>query len=111
MGSGALILDRRLAAGLGLRLDGPEVRRVDGEDETGGRYTRYFTKLEGDVHPTHAPAIRQSSPDVMFQRIVHDGLVGDAFLRNFVVTYDVARARMLFARPARGESSHDRFGT
>ena len=30
MGSGALILDVRLAAGLGIRLDGPEVRRVDG---------------------------------------------------------------------------------
>lgn len=37
----------------------------------------------------------------MFQCIVHDGngLVGDEFLRNFVVTYDVAGARVLFARP------------
>jgi len=33
----------------------------------------------------------------MFQKIIHDGLVGDSFLRNFAVTYDVANARMIFS--------------
>jgi len=27
--------------------------------------------------------------------IIHDGLVGNAFLRNFLVTYDVAGSRMI----------------
>jgi hypothetical protein len=27
---------------------------------------------------------------------VYDGLVGDAFLRNHVVTYDLGRSRMIF---------------
>jgi hypothetical protein len=35
----------------------------------------------------------------MFQKIIYDGLIGDAFLRNFVVTFDVAAARMIFAIP------------
>jgi hypothetical protein len=35
----------------------------------------------------------------MVQKIIYDGLVGDAFLRNFIVTYDLQNARMIFARP------------
>ena len=33
----------------------------------------------------------------MFQEIIHDGLIGDRFLRNFIVTYDLPRSRMIFA--------------
>ena len=32
----------------------------------------------------------------MFQEIVCDGLIGDAFLRRFTVTYDVPGGRMVF---------------
>jgi hypothetical protein len=99
MGSDSLILDEQVARDVGVRLDHPTVRRVDGTDEMGHAYTRYFTAVDGAVHPTGAPEFCQVNPDVMFQRIVYDGLVGDAFLRNFVVTYDVGRARMIFARP------------
>jgi hypothetical protein len=35
----------------------------------------------------------------MFQKIIYDGLVGDSFLRSFVVTFDVWNSRMVFARP------------
>ena len=34
----------------------------------------------------------------MFQEIIYDGLIGDAFLRRFVVTYDQPAERMIFAR-------------
>ena len=33
----------------------------------------------------------------MFQRIRYDGLVGDAFLRRFAVTFDVPAGRIVFA--------------
>ena len=33
----------------------------------------------------------------MIQEIIHDGLIGDSFLRNFVTTYDLANSRMIFA--------------
>jgi hypothetical protein len=36
----------------------------------------------------------------MFQQIIHDGLVGDRFLRNFTTTYDLARSQMIFATPS-----------
>lgn len=35
----------------------------------------------------------------MFQELSYDGLIGDAFLRNFVTTYDLAHSRMIFAQP------------
>jgi hypothetical protein len=96
MGSGELILDERLAAELGITLDDPGVRRVDGTDETGHVYTRSFTALAGAIHPTGAPELAQQDPAVMFQRIIYDGLVGDDFLRRFAVTFDVAGGRMIF---------------
>ncbi len=48
------------------------------------------------VHPTGAGEIAQPDPDVMFQRIIHDGLLGDTFLRRFAVTYDIAGSRLIF---------------
>ena len=97
MGSDELILDDGLAAGVGVALDDPAVRVVDGTDETGHAYTRRFTTLHGAIHPDGAPAIAQDDPAVMFQRIRYDGLVGDAFLRRFAVTFDLPAGRIVFA--------------
>jgi aspartyl protease len=97
MGSDCLILDERYATLLGVDVGGEDVRRVDGEDETGHAYTRTFATLAGALHPSGAPGLSQVDPAVMFQQIIHDGLIGDSFLRNFAVTYDVANARMIFA--------------
>jgi hypothetical protein len=97
MGSDALILDDRLAEDVGVALDDPSLRVVDGTDETRHAYTRRFTTLSGAIHPDGAPSIVQDDPAVMFQRICYDGLVGDAFLRRFAVTFDVPAGRIVFA--------------
>jgi Aspartyl protease len=97
MGSDSLILDERFAAEVGVDLNGAGLRRVDGIDETGHAYRRTFTELTGAVWPTAAPHLSQDAPAVMFQRIIHDGLVGDAFLRRFAVTFDVAGERFALA--------------
>jgi len=96
MGSDELILDERFAAETDALVEGDGVRRVEGTDETGHEYTRTFTRLRGPIHPTAAPALAQDDPSVMFQRIIHDGLLGDAFLRRHVVTFDVAEERIVF---------------
>jgi len=98
-GSDTLILNRPLADDVGIDLDSPAVRTVEASDETGHQYVRYFTELSGDINVTGAPAIKMANPPVMFQRIIHDGLVGDAFLRNFTGTYDLANSRVIFALP------------
>ncbi len=96
MGSDKLILDERFAAVTDTALDGDDVRRIDGTDETGHTYTRTFTRLSGRIHPTAAPELAQHDPEVMFQRIIHDGLLGDAFLRRHVVTFDIAEETIVF---------------
>jgi hypothetical protein len=95
MGSDVLILDERFAEETGALLEGEDVRRADGTDEMGGHYVRRFTRLSGRIHPTAAPQLAQDDPDVMFQRIIHDGLVGEAFLRRFAVTFDVESAELV----------------
>jgi len=97
MGSDSLVLDERFAAEVGVDLEAPDVRRVEGTDETGGAFRRTFATLDGSVQPSGAPALAQERPEAMFQRIVHDGLVGDSFLRRQAVTYDLGRSRLVFA--------------
>ena len=97
MGSDTLILDAGHAAALGIRLDDPAVRRFEGLDETGNAYVRSFTHLDETIHVTGAPSLAQTGTDVMFQEIIYDGLIGDAFLRRFVVTYDQPGERMIFS--------------
>ena len=99
-GSDRLILNQALAAEAGVDLAGQAVQQVEGLDETGRSFTRSFASLRGDLSVAAAPQIRQADPDVMFQEIIYDGLVGDRFLRNFIVTYDLPRSRMIFARLA-----------
>ena len=96
MGSDALILDARHAPAVGVDLNDLTIRRVEGADETGHAYVRHFTRLEGTIHVTGEPALAQAGTEVMFQEIIYDGLVGDAFLRRFAVTYDLPGARMIF---------------
>ncbi len=97
MGSDSLILDARHAPAVGIGLDDPAVRRVEGRDETGNAYLRCFTRLDATIHVAGEPTLAQEDPEVMFQEIVYDGLIGDAFLRGFTVTYDLPGARMIFA--------------
>ncbi len=99
MGSDALILDERFAGAVGVELDAENVRRTEGVDETGNPFVRRFTQLEGRIELAGIPQLGQDAPDVMFQRIIHDGLIGHAFLGRFVVTWDIAAGRLLFASP------------
>ncbi len=92
MGSDALILDERFA-GLGTGA----ARVVEGVDETGHDYTRTFTTLSGPIHPSGAQQLAQDAPAVMFQTIIHDGLIGTEYLRRFAVTFDIPRARLILA--------------
>ena len=97
-GSDVLILDESLSSAVGVDLTAPGVRIVESTDETGHAYRRAFTTLSGSINPVGVPHIAQRDPPVMFQQIIYDGLVGDTFLQDFVVTYDLARSRMIFAR-------------
>jgi len=101
-GSDVLILNEWLADDAGIDLNGQGVRQVRATDETGHEFVRSFAALRGHIHVSGAPLIRMTDPEVMLQKIIYDGLVGDKFLRNFTTTYDLANARVIFAIPAGG---------
>ena len=65
-----------------------DVKHKNGKDETGHSFDRYFTKLKGSVHLLERPDMNVDGINVMFQKIIYDGLVGQHFLRQFVITYD-----------------------
>lgn len=101
-GSQALILHERYMLPLGISPTDPKVKRKDGKDETGHRYSRFFTTLAGTVHLPGSPKMKVTSPTVMFQKIIYDGLVGHDFLKQFRVTYDIPKSEMIFRKPAGG---------
>lgn len=106
MGSASLILETRYRAKLGFAEGAADLRRATGLDETGHEFVRHFGRLRGAVAPTAAPSFSQRDPEVMFQEIIYDGLLGDAYLRNWVVTFDLPRSRLLLEPPAaRGASA------
>lgn len=100
MGSDSLILDERFAAETGVRLDDPTVRREEGVDETGNRYLRAFARLDGEIHPAGSPELAQRDPEVMFQRVIHEGLLGHAYLSRFSVTWDLPGAQLRLQGPS-----------
>ncbi len=99
-GSDNLILHSRYMRELGVDPDRPGVRTIRGKDETGYEYVRSSAEVRGEFSVAAAPSVAQRDPTVVFQTIIHDGLIGDRFLRSFDVTYDLARARLIFADPS-----------
>ncbi len=100
-GSNNLILDDRFMAPLGIDPAATGVKRVEGTDETGHAYVRTYTTLPRAVRvpsPHGAPSVTApAGSGVMFQRIIHDGLVGQRFLRPSAVTFDLVGGAMIFA--------------
>jgi hypothetical protein len=102
-GSESIVLDESLAADAGIDLHHQSIRTLEGTDETGHQFTRYYGPIGGDVAVTGANQYRVTGLEAMFQKIIFDGLVGDGFLRNFTTTYDLENERMIFStRPGTG---------
>jgi hypothetical protein len=99
-GSGSLILNAEYMQAFGIKETDAGVNIKTGKDETGHSYKRIFCQLPADVFLAKGADFRQAKPNVQFQNIIHQALVGDSFLRNFVVTYDLPHKRMIFAHPA-----------
>jgi Aspartyl protease len=96
-GSRDLILDERFMAPLGIAPSGPGVKRFEGRDETAQPYFGYFATLPGvaEVVGANRVTVPQGST-VMFQKIIHDGLVGHTFLSAHTTTFDVPHRKMIF---------------
>jgi hypothetical protein len=99
-GSQGLILNTRYMKALHIDPADQQLKRSESKDETGHLNTRYYTRLPCRIKLKTALSndFSQSTPAVMFQKIIYDGLIGDTFLRQFTVTYDLPHSQMLFAK-------------
>jgi hypothetical protein len=93
-GSGCLILDagflhRGEVSTLG------DVEATEGVDETDYQWRRQMGRLNGAVFFAAAPQSRQLDPRVLFQDIIHDGLIGADYLDRFRYTVDVRHEQLL----------------
>lgn len=93
-GSGCLILDLSLLR-RGAVSPAGELQVTTGVDETGYHWQRRTGVLQGSVAFAAAPASRQHGPRVLFQEIIHEGLIGADYLDRFRYTVDVKRAQLL----------------
>jgi hypothetical protein len=67
-------------------------------DETDFRRKRFFVKLSGQVGLQAENPIFQDEPMVMFQEIIYDGIIGNDFFKNRVITIDLPSSRLLIER-------------
>jgi len=98
-GSKALILNERFMAPLGILPSDARLRKREGKDETGYAFIRYFTQLPGRVQLLQNREFGVDGIDVMFQKIIYDGLVGHYFLSQFLVTYNLPSSELIFRIP------------
>jgi hypothetical protein len=75
------------------------VSTTTGTDETGHNWTRHSATIAGEVHLAAAPGTAHSAPRVVFQDIIHDGLVGADYLYRYRTTIDISGARLILSRP------------
>lgn len=98
-GSPALTLDERFLSLLGIPKSAPQVKVVTGSDETGFTYERYFAAEPVVIGVAAGDATYARPVRTMFQRIIHDGLIGDAYLKHFIVTFDLPRRELIWETP------------
>jgi hypothetical protein len=103
-GSSALILDDRFLEPLSIDASAPSVTRREGQDETGHTFVRLFVTMAGPFSPA-GTGLEVRDQRVMFQDIIHEGLVGTSFLERFDVTFDLAHARMIFVDVAKKQAA------
>lgn len=101
LGGNILTLHEKYMSQLKVDPKSKEVRLEQRKDETGFDYTRYFTKIAGPIHPVKFPAIKQQGLSVMFQKIIYDGLIGNAFMKRQTVTYDLENSRIILGEPSK----------
>lgn len=95
-GSQALILHEKYMKTL--KINPKNIRHKKNKDETGHFYHRYFTKLPGPVHLPNKPDMKIDGIDVMFQKIIYEGLIGHYFLKEFKVTFNLPNTELIFQK-------------
>jgi hypothetical protein len=74
-----------------------DLKQIVSKDKSPSNPQRVAT-LSGTISPSGAPEMKQNNPRVLFQKMIYDGVIGDDFLRRFIVTFDVAHEKMILSK-------------
>ena len=96
-GGNTLYLNEKFMNALGF--SPTHMRKIKGRDDTDHAVTRYWAEIPGPIYPRGIPKVNQAHLKVVFQKMMYDGLVGDSFLKNFTVTFDLPHSRLIFQSP------------
>lgn len=93
-GNSLAVLNLSKANILNVNLKSPQIKKVEGKNETGFPYVAYYTSIEG--LQTLTGNIAQKTPTVAFKKLIHDGVLGNDFFANKAVTFDISDKNMVF---------------
>jgi predicted aspartyl protease len=93
-GAEPLVLDERFRGDCGVEAGDRDFTTVERRDETGAVWRASIGVISGGVHVEHHPNTRQDGPKVVFRSIIHEAVLGMAFLDRFRLGFDVRGHRL-----------------
>ncbi len=92
----SLLLDSKLMFTLNVDATGANITETEPTDPTGARYRSWASQM-GKVEITETPTVTQEKSPVVFRKLQAEGVLGQAFLRHYTVTFDLPNSELIFA--------------
>ena len=96
-GSEPLLLDSRLMFTLRVDATGANITETEPADQNGKSYRAWSGQM-GKVELSDSPLAQTKLP-VVFRKLLAEGVLGQEFLRQYIVTFDLPSNELIFAKP------------
>lgn len=93
-----LMLDSKLMFTLKVDATGANITETEPTDPNGLRYRSWASRL-GKIELLDNPTLKQEKAPVVFRKLLAEGVLGQDFLRQYTVTFDLPSSELIFARP------------
>lgn len=97
LGTNITIINNKYLNGFKPLLDEGSIKRESFIDETNFKQSRFYLKLDGVINLHSTRLTSQKNPTLMFQNIIYDGMLGNDFFKDKVVTYDLESSRLIIS--------------
>ena len=95
-GTTTTIAPLRAMETLGLSKDDKSLRKVEGVNETGVPFQRFYGKAKAVYASGQSETMVTDSP-ICFEEVIYDGVIGIDYLQNFSVIFDLRNSQMFLA--------------
>ena len=81
---------------LGLSKEDKSLRKVEGVNETGVPFSRFYGKAKAVYASGQSETMVTNSP-ICFEKVIYDGVIGIDYLKNFSVIFSLPNSQMVLA--------------